>query len=881
MIGGKIMGNQKWITEGFEAFRRGTFGNSGHNLYVSKSGVLQRIFQYDLNRDGWVDLVFANCQNHGESAKSYVYNPGGNRSELPAQGALCSMVLDINGDGYDDIVLPGRYDMVSPYASCDIYYGSENGYSEKYHIRIPTPWTADCCYGDFDGSGKPTLVFAQEIYKKIRFFKPTQLGLEWTGYTDLDIKAALVCAADLDGDGYDDLVVRPSKHVTETTVYWGGEDGINPERFTILPELDASEILPKEQENRMQSNLEEIPETPRLLQAVKWDGKNCFTLSTGKKVIFFCADGNRNIVRALEFPVHMALAVAVSDLDGDGYDDIAVAGTALNTEDPDSQYSFILWNGPEGFDKRQRTAIATKSACHVSVLGDKVLFACCNAGNSYTNDSLLFTYPDFENPQRFEGEDTRRAFMIKDKNDALRIFLNNRFSRQSSGFDEVYIYWGSKDGYHPDNRQSVPGHCAVDSLICDFNDDGWAELLIGNNSENSGHLDPGHHMHYFGPDGFQPERTHTLETTLGWGVVCSDFDRDGYLEVITPANHWRELRLFSARDNFTTYKVIELPKGSSARKPVAVDLTGNGWLDLIVPCGSRNSVIYWGGPEGFDLARSQELATRDSSGVAAADLTKNGYPDLIVSCRTDTPKKGEMIPHHPHHSYLHIYWNGPEGISEHRKCLLKGDAPNNIAIADFNNDGWLDIFAGSYRGEKDRDINSYLYWNREGSFSERDCTLLMTHSASGNMAADFNEDGYIDLAVANHKVYGDHSGFSTVWWNGPNGFNRERTTDLPTEGPHGMISTEIGSILDRGFSEYYYSEEYAAEKDCTVANASFEGDVPPKTAVTITMRVNGGKWVAPNELKIQKGDKVQYRLELYAYNCLRTPRITKVSINFA
>ena len=59
-----------WITEGFEAFRAGKFGNGGQNIYVSRKGVLQRIFQHDLNHNGYFDLVFANCQNHHESAES-------------------------------------------------------------------------------------------------------------------------------------------------------------------------------------------------------------------------------------------------------------------------------------------------------------------------------------------------------------------------------------------------------------------------------------------------------------------------------------------------------------------------------------------------------------------------------------------------------------------------------------------------------------------------------------------------------------------------------------------------------------------------------------------------------------------------------------------
>ena len=168
------MSQKSWITEGFDAFRRGTFGNGGQNIYVSKKGILQRIFQYDLNRDGYVDLVFANCQNHGESAPSYVYNPDGTRSVLPGQGSVCGMTVDIDGDGYKDIVVTGLYDMAAPNASTDIYFGSPEGYSEKYHIRIPTPFASDCCYGDFNGKGKPILAFVLPRQRCVRLFEQTK-----------------------------------------------------------------------------------------------------------------------------------------------------------------------------------------------------------------------------------------------------------------------------------------------------------------------------------------------------------------------------------------------------------------------------------------------------------------------------------------------------------------------------------------------------------------------------------------------------------------------------------------------------------------------------------------------------------------------------------
>ena len=230
-------------------------------------------------------------------------------------------------------------------------------------------------------------------------------------------------------------------------------------------------------------------------------------------------------------------------------------------------------------------------------------------------------------------------------------------------------------------------------------------------------------------------------------------------------------------------------------------------------------------------------------------------------------------------SVVHIYWNGPEGISEGRKCILRSNAADHLTVADFNRDGWLDIFVGNYHNEKERDIDSFICWNHNGKFSEFDCQLLPTHSASGCMAADFNEDGYIDLAIANHKINRDHVGCSTVWWNGPTGFNTNHITELPTEGPHGMISAEIGNIIDRSMSEYYYSECYTVGSKCmAITDAYAIGDIPPQTSVNILIRKNGGNWQVPKDIPVTEGDIIEYRAELYAFNCLRTPRIERIVI---
>ncbi|MAG37297.1 MAG: hypothetical protein CL878_13770 [Dehalococcoidia bacterium] len=331
------------------------------------------------------------------------------------------------------------------------------------------------------------------------------------------------------------------------------------------------------------------------------------------------------------------------------------------------------------------------------------------------------------------------------------------------------------------------------------------------------------------------------------------------------------------------------------RRIFLADLNNDGWLDLVVGRGGTDrAVILWGGPDGFDPDRRQVLPVSKLAGFPIArDLTGNGYLDLLIG--SGKPTVGA-----PHDAFTHIFWNGPEGLRPDRQAQLPANAASGIAVADFNNDGYPDIFTCSYQAVNDRDIDSYIYWGGPGgSYSSKNRARIRTHSSSGCIAADFNEDGYIDIAVANHKTFGDHVGDSFVLWNGPDEVDDRNPTRLPTAGPHGMLQVQPGNILDGSAQEYYTSAPFELPTGATVTQVGWEAELGPKTWVGAQLRFAASEdaleqaaWLGPDdgegwftddqevETGAHAGQWVQYRLALGAVNSGSTPRVTEVRVHY-
>ena len=122
--------------------------------------------------------------------------------------------------------------------------------------------------------------------------------------------------------------------------------------------------------------------------------------------------------------------------------------------------------------------------------------------------------------------------------------------------------------------------------------------------------------------------------------------------------------------------------------------------------------------------------------IAAGDFNRDGFPDLIVA-NTQTNNVSLLIN------------NGNNGFTASLP-LAVGNLPSGVVVADFNQDGWDDFAAIGYSSQF---VTLYLNTrNITTPFSgSQGASLLGTANFGGPdgiTVADFNQDGWPDLAVA-------------------------------------------------------------------------------------------------------------------------------------
>jgi enediyne biosynthesis protein E4 len=198
------------------------------------------------------------------------------------------------------------------------------------------------------------------------------------------------------------------------------------------------------------------------------------------------------------------------------------------------------------------------------------------------------------------------------------------------------------------------------------------------------------------------------------------------------------------------------------------DIDNDGWLDLYLTGFGRNQMFHNNGNGTFtDISKSSGTDDPDSWGVPATffDFDRDGLIDLFVGdylnytlkndvpCFSDAGKADYCRPHVYRPQPNHLYRNLGGGKFADVTIAAGLGRPFGGALgavaADFNGDGWLDLFVANDEQENQLWINQ-----RNGTFIDTAVPSGVALGPNGerkaNMgvdAADFDNDGDDDLFV--------------------------------------------------------------------------------------------------------------------------------------
>jgi hypothetical protein len=183
---------------------------------------------------------------------------------------------------------------------------------------------------------------------------------------------------------------------------------------------------------------------------------------------------------------------------------------------------------------------------------------------------------------------------------------------------------------------------------------------------------------------------------------------------------------------------------------VMEDFDGDGLLDLVISSsGPLDQIRYFHNDgDGYFSDRTKQSGLIGELGglnVISGDFNNDGYPDLLVL-------RGGWWAEHGKYpmSLMRNNGNGTFDDVTEEAGLLSLHPTQTAAWADFDGDGWLDLFVGHEQQGKESHPSQLFHNNHDGTFTEVGAADKVADLGfvKGVAWGDFNNDGRPDLYIS-------------------------------------------------------------------------------------------------------------------------------------
>jgi hypothetical protein len=730
---------QRKVFNGLSA--SGSFGNS-----ISSAG--------DVNGDGFDDIIVGAPGYSSGTGRAYIYFGGLITNTIAdvvltgeaagnSFGISVSAGGDVNGDGFGDVIVGA------------IGYSSDRGRAYVYFGGAAMNNTAD---------------------------------VTMTGEATGDIFGYSVSTAgDVNGDGYSDVMVGANNYggsLGRGYVFFGGALMNNAADVTMTGETGGSYLG---------SALSYAGD-------VNGDGYSDVILgsrdsfgSVGRAYIFLggaSMDNTADVTMTGEaiFNFFGTSVSSAGDVNGDGYSDVIIGARGYSTN---TGRAYVFFGGA-----------SMNNAADVTITGEAI--------NNYLGNSVSSA-----------GDVNCDGF-----SDVI-VGANG----YSSSTGRAYIFFGGASMNNTADL-TMTGETANSSFgsavsaAGDMNGDGYSEMIVGAPGYSSG-TGRVYLYDYFMKNEITPDLSMsgvTINDGLGNSVSSAgDVNGDGYSDVIVgvpgySSNRGAAYIFYGGAVMNNVADVTPVPNtninindffGGSVSS--AGDVNGDGYSDVIV--GRRGSssntgdaFIYYGA-DSMNGSSDKRLIGEapnnyfGSSVSSSGDVNGDGYSDVIVGAYQNSSFKGRA----------YIFFGGllMDDIADLKMTgNTSGDIlGNSVSTAgDVNSDGYSDVIVGAY-GYSSQTGRAYLFYG--GMNMDTLSDLTMTGEAAGSQfgysvssAGDVNGDGYSDV-MAGALGYSSSTGRAYIFFGG---MTMDAAADVTITGENtnnffGISVSSAGDVNGDGYSD--------------------------------------------------------------------------------